>query len=107
MKKIYSLLLLCTAVASHAADSLQVYPSHWWTGMVNPKLQLMLYGKNISSAAATVKIAYPGVRVDKVSRVDNSNYLFIDLTVTTAARPGKFSIQTNSQFPALQYELRA
>src|SRR5687767_2446187 len=106
MKKIITTLLLFTVYSSYAADSLKVYPSHWWTGMVNPKLQLMLYGKNISSASADLRISYAGIKVEKINRVENPNYLFIDLAISPTARPAKFNIQVNNQFSPIEYELR-
>ncbi|RYZ46979.1 MAG: alpha-amylase, partial [Sphingobacteriales bacterium] len=71
--------------------SLIVYPTHWWVGMKNPALQVMLHGKDIS--ASNVSLAYPGVRVQKITKADNPNYLFVDLLISPAARPGVIDIK--------------
>jgi neopullulanase len=109
MKKIFSILFLLAAITSDAADTVRIYPSHWWVGMKNNKLQLMLYGKDLSSSVSNITVNYAGVKVDKVNRVENRNYLFVDLTISATAKPGRFMLQTggSSQFPAMQYELRA
>ena len=58
--------------------------------MKHQKLQLMVHGAGIADLEPV--LAYPGVRIDSVTRVANRNYLFIDLAVTDQAAPGKFDI---------------
>lgn len=85
----------------------RVEPLNWWVGMHNPHLQLMLYGAGIS--ATDVSIDYPGVQLEKVNRVANDNYLFLDLMISQDAKPGTFDItlkdgeETVGSFP---YELK-
>ncbi len=62
----------------------------WWTGMKSPELQLMVYGENISTA--DVQLQYPGVELQSVSKVQNPNYLFINLLLDKNVQPGKFEI---------------
>lgn len=71
-----------------------VYPSNWWVGMKNPKLQLMVKGANI--AENNFSINYPGVKLVKVNKVENRNYVFLDLQVTPAARPGTLQIRMSN-----------
>ncbi|MBX2843471.1 MAG: glycoside hydrolase family 13 protein [Flammeovirgaceae bacterium] len=66
-------------------------PAFWWAGMVNPELQLMVYGENINEL--NPEISYPGIRVDKVIKVQNPNYLFIDLILDKDVTPGSFDIK--------------
>lgn len=68
----------------------RVEPMFWWTGMVNPKLQLLVHGDKI--AGYSVSLHYDGVALEKVNRVENPNYLFLDLLVDKNARPGRFDI---------------
>jgi neopullulanase len=68
----------------------RVEPPSWWTGFKNTKLQILVYGKNIGSTDVTLK--YPGVALKKVQKADSPDYLFIDLDVTAAAKPGIFSL---------------
>lgn len=69
----------------------RVEPPFWWTGMVNPHLQLMVHGLDI--AGSNPGIDYPGVRVKQVSRLESPNYLFIDLEISGSAKPGSFAIE--------------
>jgi len=39
-----------------------------------------------------VTINYAGVKVDKISKVEGKNYLFVDLTISKNTKPGKFKI---------------
>ncbi|MGI4750711.1 MAG: glycoside hydrolase family 13 protein [Janthinobacterium lividum] len=86
----------------------RVEPAFWWTGMKNPKLQLLVHGKNI--AARKVSFQYPGIKLIKVNNVENQNYLFIDIEIAATAKPGAFIISFSSagqkelQF---KYELKA
>lgn len=68
----------------------RVEPAFWWVGMKNPKLQLIVHGQNI--AGSTVKLNYPGVKLAAVHKVENANYLFIDLEISPAAKAGKFPV---------------
>ena len=94
MKKIITLLLVLLSVQLKAQDTIEVYPSIWWVGMKNPNLQVMLRGKEIGKASG-FNVSYPGVTLKKVTKVKNSNYVFLDLLVSPAAKPGKIDINFN------------
>lgn len=66
-------------------------PASWWTGMKNPHLQLLVHGEHI--AELTPSLEHEGVRIAKVVRVENPNYLFIDLDIGAKARPGQFTLR--------------
>ncbi|AXE21317.1 alpha-amylase [Runella rosea] len=86
-------LLLASVNAVLVAQTLEIqriHPTNWWIGMKNPNVQLLIYGKNIHKAAVSVK--YPGVRVLKTHNVENPNYLFVDLAISKAAKPGTMSL---------------
>ncbi len=91
MKK--SLLIIVSAlfwlnVSAQQPD--RVEPPFWWAGMKSAELQLMVHGEKIASA--DVKINYPGVEVVSVTKVENPNYLFVDLKLDQNVQPGKFEI---------------
>lgn len=73
----------------------RVEPMFWWAGMKSPELQLMVHGDKI--ATADVKLNYPGVELVSVTKVENPNYLFIDLKLATNVKPGKFEIQFSKE----------
>ena len=62
----------------------------WWVGMSNPNVQLIVHGDHISARNVTLK--YPGVKLVAVHKVENPNYLFLDLRVFSTASPGTFPI---------------
>ena len=59
--------------------------------MKNPNLQLMVHGANVRSVQFSV--AYPGVRLAKVTKSENNNYAFLDLVIAATAKPGKMKIR--------------
>lgn len=85
---ILSILLSANVWAQAKFD--HVEPMFWWVGMKNPKLQLLIHGKNIGGY--TVKIDYPGVKMTALHQVENPNYLFLDLEIAAGAKAGKFPI---------------
>ena len=68
----------------------RVEPLNWWVGFKDKNLQLTVYGKNI--AQRDVKINYPGVVLKSSVKVENPNYLFLNLVIDENAKPGKFLI---------------
>lgn len=80
----------------------RVEPMFWWTGMSNPNLQLIVHGKDITSRK--VELNYPGVKLVAVHKVENPNYLFVDLRIFSGATPGTFPIKfTKAGEKALTY----
>ncbi len=69
----------------------RIEPLNWWVSMKNPNLQLLIHAENIGET--TPVITYPGVTIQKVTKADSKNYLFVDLLITKTARPGTFPIQ--------------
>ncbi|MBX2946770.1 MAG: glycoside hydrolase family 13 protein [Cyclobacteriaceae bacterium] len=90
------------------AQNPEVYPPHWWSGMKNTSLQLMVHGTDIGKDNPTVTLKYPGVTLKKVHYPENNNYLFIDLDVSPKAAPGKFNLTINQKAkPAvIEYTLK-
>ncbi len=93
MKRRIAFILFLTLISAEMVVSQsisRVEPLCWWVGMKNQNLQLMVYGKSIGDAS--VEINYPGVKLLSVNKVENPNYLFIDLLVSSEAKPGAFNI---------------
>lgn len=88
-----SLLITLFTMGSLSAQKYQidrVEPLHWWVGMDNPELQIMLYGDNIGQLSP--KIEYEGVKIKRIQKVENDNYLFIYLNISHNTQPGSFYI---------------
>lgn len=93
MKQYLLLTCCCVLLSMHLSAQIpaleRVEPMFWWVGMHNPNLQLIVHGYNISSRK--VELNYPGVKLVAVHKVENPNYLFLDLNITSA-KPGTFEI---------------
>ena len=72
-----------------AYDIKHLEPPFWWTGMVDSKLQLMVHGKNISDLKP--EIDHKDIEIKQIHRLENKNYLLIDLLLNNA-KPGNFEI---------------
>ena len=68
----------------------RVEPPSWWAGMKNSELQLLVHGKDV--AHTEVAFQYKGLRLESVSRVENPNYLFINLILSKEIKPGSFDL---------------
>jgi glycosidase len=69
----------------------RIEPPNWWAGMRNQDLQVLVYGNDISKAE--VDLSYPGVSVVSIDKVENPNYLFINLRIDGNTEPGSFEIK--------------
>ena len=96
MKKIIVQIKSLTIAISCLVTNIMAYeiehlePPFWWTGMESEKLQLMVHGRNISFLQP--QIEYEGVEILRVNRMENNNYMFIDLSLKDAVA-GSFDIQ--------------
>jgi len=85
----------------------RVDPPNWWVGMADPGLQLMVHGNDLAGAGVTVH--YPGVTLEKVTELENPDYLVIDLLISPDAPAGVMTIVVEHQRAILfeiNYELR-
>jgi glycosidase len=84
-----------------------IAPPFWWTGMKNHNLQIMVHATDI--AKYQVKLTQQGVRFVSAVKVENPNYLFINLEISDDAKAGKFNLEFSDgkkQF-TYPYELKA
>jgi neopullulanase len=107
------LLLLLSALAFSTLSFAQTnppacYPTHWWPGMKWNKVQLMLHGTDIAKNDRFT-INYPGIRLRKVNRVENPNYVFLDLDIAPATKPGiaKITGTTGTQSLQIDFPIKA
>ncbi|MBQ4821952.1 glycoside hydrolase family 13 protein [Aquimarina sp. MMG016] len=68
-----------------------VEPPFWWVGMKNSNLQLLIHGDNIAKYDASID--YPGVQLKTSNKVENPNYLFLDISISETANPGNLKIR--------------
>jgi len=90
-KWLVALLLCLGAMQVVAADRVErIEPESWWVGMKSDRLQLMVHGDRVAELEPT--LAYAGVLLEGVERVENPNYLFINLRIAPETRPGTLRI---------------
>ena len=105
---IFLLLLITSSAVAQMPALERIEPANWWVGMKNTKLQLIVHGNQI--AARNVTINYPGVTLLKTNKVENANYLFLDLEISAATQPGIFPIRfekKGAKAIVSNYELKA
>ena len=105
---IFLLLLITSSAVAQMPALERIEPANWWVGMKNTKLQLIVHGNQI--AARNVTINYPGVTLLKTNKVENANYLFLDLEISASTQPGIFPIRfekKGAKAIVSNYELKA
>ena len=114
MKRILvvSVALLCVIFSFAQKNDYRCYPTHWWTGMKWNKVQVMVHGENIADNFPMIKMGPTGVNLAtgvtlvKINRVENPNYIFLDLVIAPTAKPGKINFPFVKNME-IQYELKA
>lgn len=105
MKKYFVFLFIFSSLSvSELHAQIKAYPSHWWVGMKQNSLQIMLHSS--SDLSKSVKVKYPGLVVTKVHQPENKHYLFVDLLLLPTIKPGKldFVFEDGTKF---SYELKS
>ncbi len=113
MKKITLILVLINLsfFSFCQTSNYQCYPTHWWTGMKWNKLQVMVHGEKIADNFPMIKMGPKGFSLAKgvnllaINRVENPNYIFLDLVIDATAKPGKISFPFVKNMK-LEYELK-
>jgi glycosidase len=92
LRKIFAVVgLVLFATASLAADRIErIEPASWWVGMKDDRLQLLVHGTRVAELQPALE--HPGVLLESVERVENPNYLFLNLRISPATPPGSFRI---------------
>ena len=102
--RIFGLLVLLLAFTGFYkcsnAQQTEVYPANWWVGMKMNKIQLILHDTTgLASDKVAVSLKYPGVKLVKVTKAENHNYLFLDIEISAVAKPGALVINVNNPDP--------
>ncbi|MGN7786058.1 alpha-amylase family glycosyl hydrolase [Niabella sp. 22666] len=111
MNRLVLMMVLLCWTGWVQAQSVAVYPTHWWTGMQWNQLQLMVRGDKVAATVPMVKMKpegmqlAPGVHLKQIKRVANSNYIFFDLEIAGNAQPGWITLPFVGK-TGLRYELK-
>lgn len=100
------LLLTNPSIKATTNDlDLKVEPPFWWTDFKSSKLQLMVFGKDIS--LFDVISRDKNIIIESIEKTDNSDYLFINLVLNKeTAGSFKLSFHKNNETYFLTYELK-
>ncbi|MGG9962944.1 alpha-amylase family glycosyl hydrolase [Ferruginibacter sp. SUN106] len=114
MKKIlFTICCICVAAFSfgQSNDAYKFYPTNWWVGMKMNKIQVMIHGDKIADHFPMIKMGPKGTKLAKgvnlvaINRVENPNYVFLDLVIDATAKPCKFTFPFVKDI-TLEYELK-
>ncbi|HVG16220.1 MAG TPA: cyclomaltodextrinase N-terminal domain-containing protein, partial [Chitinophagaceae bacterium] len=105
MKKTLTIIIcICLFNFVSAQDNVEVYPSHWWVGMKNKKLQLMLHEPDATKILAVdklvVKSSSPDLKIVKVNKIDNRRYLLLDVMLHPNAKAQTVTISFGGIVPS-------
>lgn len=108
-KKLLTILLLffVTSVSFSQSPSInKIEPPDWWIGMKWNKLQLMIYGEQLSDI--TVSSKDKRIVVDKVHKIENPHYAFVDIIIPPDLKEGEyeFTIKNKSGKTSFRYSLK-
>lgn len=114
MKKVL-IAVWCLCIMSFSIaqgnEAYKFYPTNWWTGMKMNKIQLMLHGDKIADHFPMIKMGPKGLQLAKgvsltgIERVENPNYIFLNIAIDATAKPCKFNFPFVKDIN-LEYELK-
>lgn len=100
------LLLTISLFSSFTFAQIQkVEPMFWWKGMKNPELQILVYGKNISTYNLELS---DNVKIKDIQKTENPNYVFLTIN-TNEVNKSSFKINIknkNKVVDSYTYELK-
>ncbi len=96
-KSIVVFIFLGFFILGFAQNNYQIYPTNWYTNMKWNKVQLMIHGDAIANAAKGFAINYSGIKLVKTTKVENSNYVFLDVLIAPQTKAGIAKIKVNKQ----------
>lgn len=106
LKHLFVVVIALCCLSAAAQNELKVYPTHWWTGMKERKLQLMVRNPSGFMAVKTaVNSSSKDLRVVKYWMPANHHYLFIDVEIAANATPGKKRINIVHVSPQYSYTI--
>lgn len=68
----------------------RIDPTCWWTDMQYNEVQLMISGRNLGNVEYS--FSSKDIIINEIHKTDNNHYIFIDILITSIAKPGKYFI---------------
>ena len=88
----FILLFLFSCLTGTRAQSVEIYPPHWWTGMKTNKIQLLLRSSQTDFNTGSFSIVYPGITLLNTHTFENGKYVALDVVITENTLPGAVPI---------------
>jgi len=76
--------LLFIGIAVNAQSIERVEPPNWWQNMHHQQIELMIYGEDVGELQPVINTK--AVSLGEVTKVQNSNYLFFEITISDALK---------------------
>ncbi|HSQ45921.1 MAG TPA: glycoside hydrolase family 13 protein [Lutibacter sp.] len=89
MKNLFFLILYILGSTLFAQKIDRIEPAHWWAGMENTQLELLIYAKDI--VQYTPSVDNKNIQISAIKKTGNNNYLFLNLDLSKAVSE-KFNI---------------
>lgn len=103
MKRYFLFLLIFTGqIFSQNIKINKVEPPNWWTGMKWNRIQLMVYGDNLNDINA--KFSDKRIKVNKVHKIENHSYAFIDIEIPKNLKPGNYEFVLSNGKESIKYD---
>lgn len=108
MKKCFQVLFFLLVTVLLHAQSLTIYPSHWFAGMQHNKVQLILRSSESHFNQSSVRVQYPGISILGTHRFSNDKYLAVDVLIAPQTKPGtvKILITTSGKTATYAWEIK-
>jgi neopullulanase len=111
MRKLLILSSILLTIAGKAQPAQTIYPTNWWAGMKQNKLQLMIHSdKDIAVDKLIFTSSSPDVKINKVNKAENKHYLFVDIEIVKSAKPQKLKFSfggiIRDEWSTVDFELK-
>ncbi|MBB1304407.1 glycoside hydrolase family 13 protein [Pseudoalteromonas sp. SR43-5] len=104
MRFLNTLLLVSACTLPTISYALNVEPANWWVGMNKNTITIMVHEQNIANEQITLA-KYNGVKLNKVTRTDNPNYVFLNITITDTAKAGTLVFNSSEASQNFEFSL--
>jgi len=98
----FYLFFLYSLQGQNANQINRIDPPNWWTGMQNNILHLLVYGSNLAEYN-TLTIKPEGINIVAINKVENKDYLFLELQINENVLPGNYSFTFKNKTKELTY----
>lgn len=96
MRKSTLLLFFLFSALLSFTQEVEIYPTHWWTGMKWNKVQLLIRS-NDAIVPNSIKISYPGIEIEKIHPLENEKYVAVDIRIAPTAKAGNVKINVGTE----------